>query len=347
MALAELAIAQRQVAVAAHVRLEDQHVAGAVHRLQRVFALLRLGREHVLAVVLPVPGLLPQALVEQLRAFDLLVAGVAIDGAHVLLDLLPERPALRMPEHDTGRDVVDVEQVELAAEPAMVALLGFLEHAQVLLQLVLGRPRGAVDALEHLVAMVAAPIGAGHLHQLEVLEPARRRHVRPAAEILEGTLAIERDFLAGRNAADDLGLVGLADALEMRDRFIARQDTTPDLLVLLGELGHLRFDRDQILRRERTLVREVVEEAVLDDRADRDLRIGKQLLHRIGEQVCRRMADHVEAGRILLGQDREPGVVIDPEVGVDRARIRALRRLVRQAPPSPGPGRSRRRLRRP
>jgi hypothetical protein len=137
VALAELAVAQRQVAVAAQLRLEDQHVARAVHRLERVLALLRLRREHVLAVVLPVAGLLPQALVQDLRALDLLVARVLVDLAHVLLDLLPDGPALGMPEHHAGRDVVDVEQVQLAAELAVVALLGLLQHRQVLLQLLL------------------------------------------------------------------------------------------------------------------------------------------------------------------------------------------------------------------
>ena len=40
------------------------------------------------------------------------------------------------------------EQVQLGAELAVVALLGLLQEVQVRLQLVLGRPRGAVDPLE-------------------------------------------------------------------------------------------------------------------------------------------------------------------------------------------------------
>jgi hypothetical protein len=81
----------------------------------------------------------------------------------------------------------------------MIALLGLLEHVQVLLQLVLGRPRRAVDALQHLVLRVAAPVRASHLHQLEVPELARARHVRAAAQILERALAIELDVFAGRD----------------------------------------------------------------------------------------------------------------------------------------------------
>ena len=119
--------------------------------------------------------------------------------------------------------LVDVEQVELAAQAAVIALLGLLEHREVLLQLLLRGPGRAVDALEHLVAMVAAPVGAGHLHQLEVLELARARHVGAAAQVLELALAVQRHLLAGRNARDDLGLVVLADALEVLHRRIARQ----------------------------------------------------------------------------------------------------------------------------
>jgi hypothetical protein len=92
-----------------------------------------------------------------------------------------------------GAVLVDVEQVQFAAQLAVVALLGLLQHRQVLLQVVLGGPGRAVDALQHLVAVVAAPVGAGHLHQLEVLELARAGHVRAAAQVLEAAFAVQAD----------------------------------------------------------------------------------------------------------------------------------------------------------
>jgi hypothetical protein len=224
-----------------------------------------------------------------------------------------------VPEDDARRDLVDVEEVELAAELAMVALLGLLEHVQIALQLVLGRPRRAVDALQHLVLRVAAPVRAGNLHQLEVPELARARHVRTAAQVLERAFAVERDVLAGGNRADDLGLVGLAHRVEMRDRLVARQDPARHRLVLLREIGHLRLDRRQVLGRERALVGEVVIEAVLDDRPDRHLGVGEQLLHRIREQVRGRVSDQLEPIGILVGDDRELLVVLDAKAGVDDA----------------------------
>ncbi|MBL8351535.1 MAG: threonine--tRNA ligase [Burkholderiaceae bacterium] len=96
--------------------LEDQDVAGAVHRLERVVALLRLRREHVVAVLVPVPRLLPQALVQDLRALDLLVAVVAVHLPHVLLHALPHRPALGVPEDRAGAVLVEVEEVQLTPE---------------------------------------------------------------------------------------------------------------------------------------------------------------------------------------------------------------------------------------
>ncbi len=58
---------------------------------------------------------------------------------------------------------------------------------------------------------------------------------------------------------------------------------------------HALLDGGEILGREGPLVREVVVEAVLDHRADGDLRFGKELLHRVGEQVRRGVADDVQA----------------------------------------------------
>ena len=209
VALAELAVAQRQVAVALHAGVVDLHVARAVHRLERVRTVLRLGREHVLAVVVPVAGLLPQRAVEDLRRLHFLVAVDLVLVAHVLLHLLPDGPALRMPEDQARRLVLEVEQVELLAQLAVVALFRFFQVVQVQLLVFLLGPGGAVDALQHLVLGVAAPVGAGQLHQLEHFQLAGRRHVRAAAQVGEAAFGVQRHVFAGRNRGDDFGLVVL------------------------------------------------------------------------------------------------------------------------------------------
>ena len=70
---AELGKTQRQVAVALDALVEDLHVAGAVHGLERVHPLLvrvllvDLRDEHVLAVLVPVARGLPELAVDDLR----------------------------------------------------------------------------------------------------------------------------------------------------------------------------------------------------------------------------------------------------------------------------------------
>src|SRR5439155_26336796 len=101
--------------------------------------------------------------------------------------------------------------------------------------------------------------------------------------------------------------------------------------ILLRDLGHALLDGAEILGRERALVRKIVVEAVFDHGPDRDLGVWKELLHRVGEQVRGRMADHLEALRIALGDYRDARVRRDPmaeihELAVDFRAERGLRK---------------------
>ncbi len=329
MARTELRDAQRQVAVRLDALPIDEHVPRAVHRLDREDAILGFGDEHVGPVVFPVPRLLPQHAIEQLRRLDLDVAGLLEAPTHVRLDGAPERVALRVPEHAAHRLFLRVEQAEVAADAAMVALLGFLEARQVRLQRLLVRPRGAVDALEHCVLRVAAPVGARDLHQLERAELAGAGHVRTAAQVEPVALPVQADVFVRGDGCDDLGLVVLAELLERLDRLVARHELALDLEVGLGELVHLRFELRQVFRRERPAEGEVVIEAVLDHGADGDLRFGVHGLHGLREQVRRGVTDDFEPVRVLAGDDRNLRIPVEDvrgihELAVDTAGERGL-----------------------
>jgi hypothetical protein len=79
--------------------------------------------EHVLVVLLPMPGGLPQRALQELRRVHLLVAGGGLHATDVGHEGLEQRPAVRVPEDRTGRVLLEMEQVHLAPEPAMVATL--------------------------------------------------------------------------------------------------------------------------------------------------------------------------------------------------------------------------------
>src|SRR6185436_16802870 len=213
---AELGDAVGQLAVRTQPVLENLDVARAIHRLDRKFALiLGDGAEHVLAVPLPVTRGLPQRLVEDLRTVHLAIAGRALTAPDVVDEALEHFPAPRVPEHDARPLLLEMEQVHLAPELAVIALFGFLELLEVGGKLGLARPGGAVYALQLRPLRVATPVRAGEMGELEGLaDLAGRGHVRTAAEIEPFALLVDLEVLALGDRIDQLDLEKLALPLE-------------------------------------------------------------------------------------------------------------------------------------
>ena len=154
--------------------------------------------------------------------------------------------------------------------------LRFLDALEVGFEFRLAGPGRAVHTLELSVVLVAAPVSAREFRQLERLtDVPRRRQVRPPAQVLPGALAINADRLVTRDVADDLGLVGLADAFEMGDGLVAVPHLAVDRLVAVDDLLHAQFDLGEVVEAERRLAGEIVIEAVFDVGADGDLGVGK------------------------------------------------------------------------
>ncbi len=194
----------------------------------------------------------------------------------------------------------------------MVALLGFLDLLEIGVELFLLGESGAVDAGEHRVLAVAAPIGAGHLHQPEgVADFARRRHVRAAAEVEPVTLLVNLERLVGRNGVDQLDLEILALVAEDFLGLLARPDFLGEGFVARNDLLHLFFDDGQVFQRERLVAEEVVIEPVLDHRADGDLRARPQRLHRFGEHMRGVVPDQFQGARVLARDEFDLGVALD------------------------------------
>ena len=229
-----------------------------------------------------------------------------------------------MEKRARGRLRMKAEEIELAAELPVVAPLRLLEEGEMLAQLLRRGERGAVDALQHLVALVAAPVRAGDAGELEGLQAAGRRHVRPAAEVGEIALGIERHLPLG-DALDDLDLVVLADAAEVGDSVGACELAARHREVRTGELLHGRLDAREILGRERAIALEIVVEAALDHRPDRHLRLGEEPLHRVRHQVRGRMTEDVGPFRRVRENRRDDCVGGERSRQVDDGAVDARR----------------------
>ena len=263
----------------------------------------------------------PQAFIQDLRAFYFLVAVFAVHAAHVLLDFLPQRPAFGVPEDGAGGMFVDMEQVKLFAEFAVVALFGFFEHVQVLLQLFFAGPGCAVNALQHFVAVVAAPVGTCHLHQFEVFELACAGHVRAAAQVFKSAFAVQAYIFVSGNAGNDFGLVSFAHVFEIIYGFIARQHAAQHGLIFAGQLGHFLFDGCKVFGGEGALVAEVVVKAVFYHWADGYLRVGKQFFNSVSQQVGGGVANHLQPIGIFCRDDGERCVLADRVAGINQLAI--------------------------
>ncbi len=193
----------------------------------------------------------------------------------------------------------------------MVAGAGLLETLEVLGELLLGEERRAVDAREHLTLGVATPVGAGRGQQLDGLDALRARPVRTAAEVGERAVGVEADRRQRRvgvgvvhQVLDELDLVVLLLGLEALERRLDADVLALEVLVGVDVLAHLLLDAIEVRVGDgHTLGElEVVVEAVLDRRADRDLHAGIELHHRGGEHVGGVVADDVQRVR-ALGRD--------------------------------------------
>ena len=157
-----------------------------------------------------------------------------------------------------------MDEVELAAESAVVALARLLEPRQVALEVLLRIERRAVDPRQLRVALVAAPVRAGEAGQLQRLDRLRVLEVRAAAEVGEVALRVERDRPVGRVELDLVGLPLLGEDAAG----LLGVDLLARPLAALGELLlDLGLDLLQVLLADRLGELEVVVEAVLDRRA--------------------------------------------------------------------------------
>ncbi len=86
----------------------------------------------------------------------------------------------------------------------MVALLRFLEHFEVFVELGLVLESGAVNALELRILFVAFVISAGDVGQFERPDVAGAHHVRPGAKINEVAVPIIRNRFAFWDVLDDI-----------------------------------------------------------------------------------------------------------------------------------------------
>ena len=158
---------------------------------------------------------------------------------------------------------------------------------------------------------------------------AGRGHVRAAAEVEPVALLVDLDLLVFRDGVDQLDLEQLALVAEHALGLVARPHLLGEGFVARDDLAHLLLDGVEVLRRERLVAEEVVIEAVLDHRADGDLRARPQALHGLRQHMGGVVPDQLQRARVLAADEFDLGVALDRvgevrEHAIERHRDRAL-----------------------
>lgn len=292
---ANLAGANGQLAVRVRLGGVHQHAARAVHGLNAVLFVVDDGGVHVVLVVVPVARGLPQLLVHDERRGDLHVAGLVVDLAPVVQQRVLKDHAVGQEEREAGGLVAHHKEVHLAADLAVVALLGLLQHVHVLVEFFLGGKGDAVDAGEHLVVLIALPVGARDAGELKGLQSLGVADMGADAHVDVVALLIEGDAGVVVQVADVLDLVLFAALLHKGDGLGAGLLVHGELEVLLDDLLHLGLDRGKVVLADLDALGQVdvVVKAVVGRGAVGKVGLGIEALDGLRHDVRGRVADDV------------------------------------------------------
>ena len=283
--------------------LVHQHAAGAVHRLYGEVLAVDDRRVHILLVVVPVSGALPELAVENDGSGYLHVAVFLVDLAPIVDEGVLQHHALGQEEGEARTLVSHHEQTQLTAKLAVIALLRLFKTIQIGFKFLLFEKTCTVNSLEHFAVGIPAPIGAGAAHELYrvALDTAGAVQVRAGAEVRELALLIEADGRVLGQVLDELDLVGLVLLAHEGEGLLAGQLKALYGQLFLAYLAHLGLDLLEELRSKHGLGVKVVVKSVVYRRADGQLGIREQALHGLGEDVARRVAVGIAVFLVFKG----------------------------------------------
>src|SRR5450830_1022489 len=277
---------KRKITIAANLRLVDEDMEGAVHRLEHVLVLIDLERGvHVLLEEAPMARGFPEFKICNVGGVDEFISTPDVLSTPEILDLLADNGTLGVPENESSTSLLlNAEEVQLLPKFAMVALGGLFPGRDKTGQLFLRWESRAIDALKHLVLLVPSPIRTCDGEKFEVFKVAGGRNMRSTAEVRERSLSVERDGRR-RYFRKDLDLILVAAFLEEFDGLGYRLVLSAEMFAALGDLVHLLLDYSEIIGGQRLRHVDVVVKTSVDGWSDGKLGVRVELLDCLGHNV--------------------------------------------------------------
>ncbi len=284
--------AHGQVTVAAAAVQIDLILEGAGHGTQRKALLGVVIRitddEHAVQIMVPVTGDLEKLALGHQRRLGQQVAGLLLSVLHPTLQQLHHAGSLGQQDGQAlANGIYGGKILQFAAQFIVVALQRLFALLQIGFQLILAGEGHAVDALQRLAIAVAAPVGgvAGGQFNAAALDTAGGIHMGAGAQIHELALLIEGDVGIGGQIIDQFHLIRLLPLLHVLEGLGTGQLKALQLQLFLADLAHLRLNLCQVILGKSKGRVQIVVKAVVDARADGQLHLRMQALHRLSQNV--------------------------------------------------------------
>ncbi len=224
-------------------------VVRAVHRFEHILLALdrRMYRlERILAVLGIVARRLVKLDVADMGRDDLLVAVLLLYLAQEAFQAVSQVGALGQPQRQTlTHSLRECKEFQLFAQLAVVALLGLLQHRQILVEHRLLGERNTVYTRQHLVLLVAAPVCAGNRRELQRLDITSVGDMRTAAQVGKRTVRVERYGTVGQ-IGYQFAFILVALLGKCLQRIGLRHLRAHQRLLLPRQLDHLLLDRRKV-----------------------------------------------------------------------------------------------------
>ena len=183
-----------------------------------------------------------------MRSDNLLIPIVFLYFAKHFLQAQTKICSLRQPDRQTlTYPVREHKELHLLTDLTMVALLGLLEHHQILIKHLLLGEGDTINTGELLTLGITTPESTGYACYLDGFDKTCGYEVRTTAEIGESTLCVSGDRTILQILIDMLTLILLTIGLELFQSIGLGDILANHRLVLFCQLLHLRLNLREVI----------------------------------------------------------------------------------------------------
>ena len=275
----------RQVSVGVHILFVNQHTAGAVHGFYCVVFFIDNCCIHVIFVVIPVTGSVPQFSVQNDGCRDFYITIFFVDLSPVFQQCIFQNHTFRQEEGETRTFVQHSEQFQFFAQFSVVTFFRFFNHCQVCFQFGCFRVSCTIDSGQHFILFGTSPVSTSYGCQFNSFNCFCAHQVRTCAQVCEVTLFVEGNNRIFGQILDQFYFVGFLSFFHVFDCFFSGHCECFNCDVFFRNFFHFCFQSFQFFLCESFFSVEVIVETVSDCGTDSNFCFRVQTFYSLSQHM--------------------------------------------------------------